>query len=83
MGFGERLAAAIEAAGLNQNKLAKELGVSRATVHSWIKGTHGMKAAHIKLASKPLKVDVETIAEWMHESVLEELGVAKKSRKGK
>lgn len=81
MSFGERLLSAIKAAGLTQTAFGERMNVTAAAVSGWVSDKHGMSADHIKRAAKVLSVDVETIAGWVHESLLEELGVAKPTKR--
>lgn len=83
MSFGERLAAAIKKAGMSQAAFGRELGVTPPAVTGWVKGTHAMSVELIPKAAKVLGVDVETVADWVHESLLEDLGVTKPSKRSK
>jgi transcriptional regulator with XRE-family HTH domain len=80
-GFGEQLVASLTFIDMNRSQFAKVMGVSKPTVSAWANGTYPMAPNHIKGASKILGVDVETIAGWLHASLLKELGGTPSSRR--
>jgi transcriptional regulator with XRE-family HTH domain len=81
MSFGQRLIAAMEAAGLSKVTFADKMGVKKPTVSGWVSDAHGMSTDHMKRAAKLLDVTLEELAGWAHESLLEELGVKKPGKR--
>lgn len=80
-GFGEQLIAALTAIDMKHARFAEAMSVSKPTVSAWANGTYPMAPNHIKRASKILGVAAETIAGWLHASLLKELGGASGSRR--
>jgi transcriptional regulator with XRE-family HTH domain len=66
MTFGDALAAEIEAAGLTQGKLARELGVSQPTISALLKGAEPKmrlyRALVVRFPSLPARLDSQVEA---------------------
>jgi transcriptional regulator with XRE-family HTH domain len=80
MSFGERLLEALAAVDMTQVDFAARMDVKKATVNDWVKNRHKMSLDDLKRAAKVLGIKLEDIAAWVHESLLEDLGVAKSKR---
>lgn len=60
-GPGARMMAARIAAGLTQDQVAARLGVTRATLSNWERGTTAPKAAAVVQMASLYNVDIQTI----------------------
>lgn len=61
MSFSENLKHILQARGMTVYRLAKELGVPKSTVYTWMGGTKNPSSEHILALSKFLGVSVEDL----------------------